>query len=337
MSKMCLRVTVYPAQVENNVTTNKPPNKERLSTSPRWAMWRHSRLALNHPRCNPHNGRHSAAAPMLKHCAVSMWLFMSVPHQWLFMPCLCRLCRLGGSKAITRIQWTWAETGGYLSCFESSPQTQSDCNGIVMAKQLWDWLWGVNVSKSRCRLKACQLASANPLISSQGGLVQGNEPLEQRIDISPHFSAAPAGGPVRTGNEAPWSPNHLAPGYLTQVERELKAEAEREAEHGELQRAMMELPPVPAKTSAARMLESEGTDLSRSRTRSYRDRQAEHILIVFQMSICVFPEPILLEVFHLSGSWNHNTTGSMFFTLLPALPRIWGLASWFILRFLHAC
>ena len=81
---------------------------------------------LNHPRCNPHNGRHSAAAPMLKHCAVSMWLFMSVPHQWLFMPCLCRLCRLGGSKAITRIQWTWAETGGYLSCFESSPQTQSD-------------------------------------------------------------------------------------------------------------------------------------------------------------------------------------------------------------------
>ena len=45
LSKMCLRVTVYPAQVENNVTTNKPPNKERLSTSPRWAMWRHSRLA----------------------------------------------------------------------------------------------------------------------------------------------------------------------------------------------------------------------------------------------------------------------------------------------------
>ena len=110
---------------------------------------------------------------------------------------------------------------------------------------------------------------------------------------------------------------------LTQVEGNLKAEADnRQAEHRELQMALMGMPPVPAETSAARMLESEGTDLSRSRTRSYRDRHAEHILIVFQMSICAFPEPILLEVFHLSGSWNHNTTGSMFFTLLPALARI---------------
>ena len=73
------------------------------------------------------------------------------------------------------------------------------------------------------------LASANPLISSQGGSVQGNEPLieptqemEQRIDISPHFSVAPAaagaspdasaGGPVRPGDKAPWSPSPLHPG-----------------------------------------------------------------------------------------------------------------------------
>ena len=112
----------------------------------------------------------------------------------------------------------WKQSSNTVGWHE---QSYRNCNGIVMAKQLWDWLWGVNVSKSRCRLKACQLASANSLISSQGGLVQGNEPLEQRIDTSPHFSAAPAGGP--------WSPNHIAPGYLRWKESWRQKQKERQS------------------------------------------------------------------------------------------------------------
>ena len=66
---------------------------------------------------------------------------------------------------------------------------------------------------------------------------------------------------------------------LTQVEGNLKAEADnRQAEHRELQMALMGMPPVPAETSAGRMLEIDGTDVSRSGTRSYRDSSGAELV-----------------------------------------------------------